>query len=98
MATELALVSRDKDALLRKSFSLECRYPSRCTGWVDSCAGQVDAIFIRSSHIERGIGRKMLRVLEMLVGNFELIEVLDPTLNAEQFALGCGRAGDSVLT
>lgn len=69
------------------------------TGMLTVENGQVDAIFVRPSHMGRGIGRTMLRFLEALAAEHGLVEMrLDATLNAAPFYRSCGWAGDSVST
>jgi GNAT superfamily N-acetyltransferase len=69
------------------------------TGMLTVASGQVDAIFVRPSHMGRGVGREMLQHLEALAGNFALVAMrLDATLNAAPFYRHCGWTGDSVST
>ncbi|AZQ54770.1 GNAT family N-acetyltransferase [Burkholderia cenocepacia] len=67
------------------------------TGMLTVENGQVDAIFVRPSHMGRGIGRKMLRFLEALAAEHGVVEMcLDATLNAAPFYRSCGWTGDAV--
>jgi GNAT superfamily N-acetyltransferase len=67
------------------------------TGMLTVASGQVDAIFIRPSHMGRGIGREMLALLEALARDHGLASMrLDATLNAAPFYRHCGWSGDSV--
>ncbi|MGH8782152.1 GNAT family N-acetyltransferase [Paraburkholderia sp.] len=69
------------------------------TGMLTVANGQVDAIFTRPSHMGRGIGRKMLQLLEALARDHGLASMqLDATLNAAPFYRHCGWSGDSVST
>lgn len=69
------------------------------TGMLTVASGQVDAIFVRPSHMGRGIGRAMLQFLEALADNYGLAALrLDATLNAAPFYRRCGWTGDSVST
>jgi GNAT superfamily N-acetyltransferase len=69
------------------------------TGMLTVAIGQVDAIFIRPSHMGRGIGREMLALLEALARDHGLASMrLDATLNAAPFYRHCGWSGDSVST
>lgn len=61
------------------------------TGMLTVASGQVDAIFLRPSHMGRGIGRKMLESLEALARDHGLASMrLDATLNAAPFYRHCG--------
>ncbi|MGI4861387.1 MAG: GNAT family N-acetyltransferase [Janthinobacterium lividum] len=67
------------------------------TGMLTVASGQVDAIFILPSHMERGIGRRMLQSLEAMARDHGLVSMrLDATLNAAPFYRYCGWSGDSV--
>ncbi|ELW9445083.1 GNAT family N-acetyltransferase [Burkholderia cenocepacia] len=67
------------------------------TGMLTVESGQVDAIFVRPSHMGRGIGRKVLCFLEALAAEHGLVEMrLDATLNAAPFYRRCGWTGDSI--
>ncbi|WP_321782803.1 GNAT family N-acetyltransferase [Paraburkholderia sp. J94] len=67
------------------------------TGMLTVENGQVDAIFVRSSHMGRGIGRKMLHLLEALARDRGIASMkLDATLNAAPFYRCCGWSGDSI--
>jgi len=67
------------------------------TGMLTVESGQVDAIFVRPSHMGRGIGGKMLQFLEALAARHGLVEMrLDATLNAAPFYRNLGWIGDSV--
>ncbi|WP_423396501.1 GNAT family N-acetyltransferase [Burkholderia sp. LMG 21824] len=69
------------------------------TGMLTVARGQVDAIFVRPSHMGRGIGSRMLQFLEALAGDHGLVEMrLDATLNAAPFYRRCGWTGDLVST
>ena len=69
------------------------------TGMLTVVNGQVDAIFVRPSHMGRGIGREMLQFLEALAGNLGVTAMrLDATLNAAPFYQRCGWTGNSVST
>jgi GNAT superfamily N-acetyltransferase len=69
------------------------------TGMLTVANGQVDAIFVRPSHMGRGIGRKMLQSLEALARDHGLASMrLDATLNAAPFYRYCGWSGDSIST
>lgn len=69
------------------------------TGMLTVASGQVDAIFLRPSHMGRGIGRKMLESLEALARDHGLASMrLDATLNAAPFYRHCGWSGDSIST
>ncbi|MEX3842826.1 GNAT family N-acetyltransferase [Paraburkholderia sp. BR10882] len=69
------------------------------TGMLTLESGQVDAIFVRPSHMGRGIGRKMLDFLEALAADQGLGAMrLDATLNAAPFYRSCGWSGDSAST
>jgi GNAT superfamily N-acetyltransferase len=69
------------------------------TGMLTVANGQVDAIFVRPSHMGRGIGRKMLQSLEALARDHGLVSMrLDATLNAAPFYRSCGWSGDSIST
>ncbi|WP_146075249.1 GNAT family N-acetyltransferase, partial [Burkholderia anthinoferrum] len=69
------------------------------TGMLTAASGQVDAIFVRPSHMGRGIGRQMLQLLEALARDQGLALMrLDATLNAAPFYRYCGWAGDSIST
>jgi GNAT superfamily N-acetyltransferase len=59
---------------------------------------QIDAIFVRPSHIGQGIGRKMLDFLEHLARSHGLTSLkLDATLNAAPFYRRCGWIGDELV-
>ncbi|BBA40018.1 MULTISPECIES: GNAT family N-acetyltransferase [Burkholderia] len=67
------------------------------TGMLTVENGQIDALFVRPSHMGRGIGRKMLRFLEALATEHGVVEMhLDATLNAAPFYRSCGWTGDAV--
>lgn len=69
------------------------------TGMLTVANGQVDAIFVRPSHMGRGIGRKMLQSLEALARDQGLVSMrLDATLNAAPFYRYCGWSGESIST
>ncbi|CAD6560286.1 hypothetical protein LMG28727_07090 [Paraburkholderia kirstenboschensis] len=69
------------------------------TGMLTAASGQVDAIFVRPSHMGRGIGRKMLYSLEALARDHGVASMrLDATLNAAPFYRCCGWSGDSIST
>ncbi|EEA04310.1 GCN5-related N-acetyltransferase [Burkholderia sp. H160] len=69
------------------------------TGMLTMANGQVDAIFVRPSHMGRGIGRKMMEFLEALAGDHGVAAMrLDATLNAAPFYRRCGWSGDAVST
>ncbi|MBW0445167.1 N-acetyltransferase [bacterium M00.F.Ca.ET.228.01.1.1] len=69
------------------------------TGMLTPASGQVDAIFVRPSHMGRGIGRKMLQFLEALARDHGVVSMrLDATLNAVPFYRYCGWSGDSTST
>ncbi|RQN33755.1 N-acetyltransferase [Paraburkholderia tropica] len=69
------------------------------TGMLTVASAQVDAIFLRPSHMGRGIGRKMLESLEALARDHGLASMrLDATLNAAPFYRHCGWSGDSIST
>ncbi|MGF6634792.1 GNAT superfamily N-acetyltransferase [Paraburkholderia sp. MM6662-R1] len=69
------------------------------TGMLTVANGQVDAIFVRPSHMGHGIGREMLQFLESLAGDHGVTTMhLDATLNAAPFYRRCGWSGDSVST
>lgn len=69
------------------------------TGMLTVANGQVDAIFVRPSHMGGGIGRKMLKFIEALADDHGLVEMhLDATLNAAPFYRRCGWTGDSLST
>ncbi|MGF6472102.1 GNAT family N-acetyltransferase [Paraburkholderia youngii] len=69
------------------------------TGMLTLASGQVDAIFVRPSHMGRGIGRKMLDFLQALAAEHGLDAMrLDATLNAVPIYRKCGWSGDSVST
>ncbi|GJH38286.1 GNAT family N-acetyltransferase [Paraburkholderia hospita] len=69
------------------------------TGMLTVANGQIDAIFVRPSHMGLGIGRKMLHFLEALAGAHGVVALrLDATLNAAAFYRRCGWAGDSIST
>ncbi|WP_175821254.1 GNAT family N-acetyltransferase [Burkholderia sp. BCC0419] len=69
------------------------------TGMLTVKNGQVDAIFVRPSHMGRGIGRKMLQLLEALARDRGIPSMqLDATLNAAPFYRCCGWSGDSIST
>ncbi|MEX3815413.1 GNAT family N-acetyltransferase [Paraburkholderia sp. BR13439] len=69
------------------------------TGMLTLASGQVDAIFVRPSHMGRGTGRKMLDFLQALAAGHGLDAMrLDATLNAVPFYRNCGWSGDSVST
>ncbi|WP_322013536.1 GNAT family N-acetyltransferase [Paraburkholderia sp. J12] len=67
------------------------------TGMLTVESGQVDAIFVRPSHMGRGVGGKMLRFLEALAARHGVVEMrLDATLNAAPFYRSLGWVGDAV--
>lgn len=69
------------------------------TGMLTIASGQVDAIFVRPSHMGRGIGYGILQFVETLAGTHGLVEIrLDATLNAAPFYRRCGWTGDVVST
>lgn len=69
------------------------------TGMLTVGNGQIDAIFVRPSHMGLGIGRKMLQFFETLAGVHGVAAMrLDATLNAAAFYRRCGWAGDSIST
>ncbi|MDH6148680.1 MULTISPECIES: GNAT family N-acetyltransferase [Paraburkholderia] len=69
------------------------------TGMLTVANGQVDAIFVRPSHMGLGIGREMLQFLESLAVDHGVTTMhLDATLNAAPFYRHCGWSGDSVST
>jgi GNAT superfamily N-acetyltransferase len=69
------------------------------TGMLTIANGQVDAIFIRPSHMGRGIARRMLQSLEALARDHGIVTMrLDATLNAAPFYRYCGWSGDSIST
>jgi GNAT superfamily N-acetyltransferase len=69
------------------------------TGMLTVASGQVDAIFVRPSHMGRGVGYKILRFLEGLAGDHGRVKLhLDATLNAAPFYRHCGWTGDVVST
>lgn len=69
------------------------------TGMLTVANGQVDAIFVRPSHMGRGVGRSMLASLEALARNHGLASMrLDATLNAAPFYRSCGWSGTSIST
>ncbi|MEX3857010.1 GNAT family N-acetyltransferase [Paraburkholderia sp. BR10923] len=69
------------------------------TGMLTLASGRVDAIFVRPSHMGRGIGRKMLDFLQALAAGHGLDAMrLDATLNAVPFYRNCGWSGDSIST
>ena len=69
------------------------------TGMLTVINGQVDAIFVRPSHMGRGIGRQMLQFLETLGSDRGVVRMrLDATLNAAPFYRRCGWSGDTVAT
>jgi GNAT superfamily N-acetyltransferase len=69
------------------------------TGMLTVETGQIDAIFVRPSHMGLGVGRQMLRFLENLAHSHGLATIkLDATLNAAPFYRRCGWAGDTIST
>jgi GNAT superfamily N-acetyltransferase len=67
------------------------------TGMLTAASGQVDAIFVRPSHMGRGVGGEMLQFLEALASDCGLASMrLDATLNAAPFYRRYGWTGDSV--
>jgi len=69
------------------------------TGMLTVESGQVDAIFVRPSHMGRGVGRRMLQYLEALARDGGLVDLrLDATLNAAPFYREHGWVGDSIST
>jgi GNAT superfamily N-acetyltransferase len=67
------------------------------TGMLTASSGQIDAIFVRPSHMGRGIGRKMMQFLEASARDHGLVTMrLDATLNAAPFYRRCGWSGDAV--
>lgn len=69
------------------------------TGMLTVAIGQVDAIFVRPSHMGHGIGRKMLQSLEALACYHGIASIrLDATLNAAPFSRYCGWSGESIST
>ncbi|CAB3770934.1 GCN5 family acetyltransferase [Burkholderia sp. MSh2] len=69
------------------------------TGMLTIASGQVDAIFVRPSHMGCGVGRTMLQFLEARAGDHGLPDMhLDATLNAAPFYRRCGWTGDAIST
>jgi GNAT superfamily N-acetyltransferase len=69
------------------------------TGMLTTEIGQIDAIFVRPSHMGRGIGQRMMTFLETLALEHGLDKlILESTLNAAPFYRRCGFAGDTVAT
>ena len=67
------------------------------TGMLNTTTGQVDAMFVRPSHMGLGIGWQMMDFLERLAYSHEIVSMnLSATLNAAPFYRRCGWVGDSV--
>ena len=67
------------------------------TGMLTLSNGQVDAIFVRPSHMGRGVGRTMLDFLESrAISNGIATIRLDSTLNAAPFYRRCGWSGEKI--
>ncbi|AXQ28305.1 GNAT family N-acetyltransferase [Solimonas sp. K1W22B-7] len=67
------------------------------TGMLNIATGQVDAMFVRPSHMGLGIGRQMMDFLERLAHSHGIVSMnLSATLNAAPFYRHCGWIGDSV--
>lgn len=70
-----------------------------CTGMLTVENGQIDAIFVRPSHMGRGVGRAMMVYLEAEAKALGVTEMrLDATLNAAPFYRRCGWSGDVIAT
>lgn len=67
------------------------------TGMLTPANGQIDAIFVRPSHMGGGVGRLMLDYLESQVKTHGISMMrLDSTLNAAPFYRRCGWSGDEI--
>ncbi|PMS17289.1 GNAT family N-acetyltransferase [Trinickia dabaoshanensis] len=69
------------------------------TGMLTVATGQIDAIFVRPSHMGLGVGRRMMDFLENLARQHGVTTMrLDATLNAAPFYRRCGWAGETIGT
>ncbi|WP_153913143.1 GNAT family N-acetyltransferase [Shewanella sp. TC10] len=64
-------------------------------GMIDLDNGMVDAMFVRPEHFGKGLGKQMIRHLEMLARQTSCKTLkLDASLNAVDFYRTCGFTGD----
>ncbi|MCL1068648.1 GNAT family N-acetyltransferase [Shewanella olleyana] len=64
-------------------------------GMIDLETGMVDAMFVRPEHFGKGLGKGMLRYLEMLARQTSCkVLKLDASLNAVEFYRACGFIGE----
>ncbi|KEQ16902.1 GNAT family N-acetyltransferase [Endozoicomonas numazuensis] len=69
------------------------------TGMINTENGMVDAIFVDTQFMGKGVARKMMTHLEQIARAAGLSQMkLDSTLNAAAFYRRCGFVGDKVST
>lgn len=68
------------------------------SGMINLASRKLDAIFVRPSHMRRGLGKQMIEHLEGLARAAGLKELnLEATPNAVEFYRSCGFVGDQVV-
>ncbi len=69
------------------------------TGMINIETGKIDAIFVHPSHMQKGVGRKIIEFLEGMALSHGLETLtLQSTLNAARFYRACGFVGNEVDT
>lgn len=67
------------------------------TGMIDLVSGQIDAVFVQPSFMDRGIGRQIMFYLERLAIDAGMVQLkLEATLNAASFYKAVGFQGNTV--